>query len=393
MLDHELSATRLRSITLALAGGFVLSVLLYLVAGERAGSSLFRGDFPAFYAAAEIVWTGRGMELYDYGFQRALENRHWPDFEGEFLAYPYPPFFALILSPLAALAPLAAKGLASFTLFCSLLGALLLARRSCDFVSEHFSFTFFYLLTFPPLMLSIVGVQNTGLSILCFGLFHWATQTRRPLLAGLAASLLLFKPQFGILFLIYLIWRGNHRELIGWGSGAFAMYLLGTLVLGFSWPLAWLKAASHFGDLNFTINAHNMISLAGLTYWFAEQFGLDGARGLPLAYLLSALLLVMTAWYVGRDAKRMLLVPSLVLFLSPQTLFYDAGLAVCYLLCTLRPRRRVDILLLGAIWLYGASALLLRDTTSFPLMSVLLLSIMLIQFQRVGHSVPAGHRP
>ena len=58
-----LTQRRLERITLALGLGLMLGVLLYLLKGEPAGSALFRGDFPAFYAAAEIVWTGRGAEL------------------------------------------------------------------------------------------------------------------------------------------------------------------------------------------------------------------------------------------------------------------------------------------------------------------------------------------
>ena len=56
----QVTSARLRRYSLALALGLGLGWLLYLVAGQREGSSVLRGDFPAFYAAAELVWSGQG---------------------------------------------------------------------------------------------------------------------------------------------------------------------------------------------------------------------------------------------------------------------------------------------------------------------------------------------
>ncbi|WP_295438877.1 glycosyltransferase family 87 protein [uncultured Thiodictyon sp.] len=385
---YEITEARLRRITLALGVGLLLGVFFYLGAGKRENSSFFQGDFPAFYAAAEIVWTGRGADLYDFGLQRALENRHWPDLGGGYYVYPYPPFFALLLSPFASLSPLVAKGLASTCLFTALLVALALARKSSAFVHRHFLFSLVYLLTFVPLQIAIVGVQNTALSILCFALLHWASQNGRPLLTGLCASLLLYKPQFGAIVFLYLLGRGRRSELIGWSFGALVMYFLGTLVLGVSWPLIWVRAAFRFGDINFTINDYNMISIAGVMYWvFDAVFGV-GAPGLPWAYLLSVTLLAFSVWYVRRDEHRFVLVPHLALLFSPQTLFYDVAIAIYCLMRDLRPSDPSDFKRLAAIWIYGVIAFLLRDLVSFPLFSLLLLAILWLHFRRMNELIP-----
>jgi hypothetical protein len=382
MPNFELTDARLRRITLALAIGLVLGVLLYLAAGKREESSFIGGDFPAFYAAAEIVWSGRGADLYDYKLQRELENRHWPDFSGNFYVYAYPPFFALLLSPLAALSPLVAEGLASALLFASLLAALALTREVSPFVRRHFLFSLIYLLTLVPLEISIVGVQNTALSILCFAFIHWASQTERPLLTGLGASLLLYKPQLGALLFLFLMSRGRREELMGWGFGALVLYLLGTLVLGAFWPLVWAQEAAHFGEINFTINDH-MITLAGVMYWIFENALGAGARGLPWAYALSTTILLLSILYARRDEKRFALVPYLVLFLSPQSLYYDLGIAVFCFLRDLRPGNTKDFMILGAIWLYSVTAFALRRSVSFPLFAVPLVAIFWIHFRRI----------
>lgn len=383
MSPEPMNPAHLRRINLGLGLGLLVGFVLYLIAGNRPGSAFFRGDFPAFYAAAEIVWTGRGAELYDFALQSTLENQHWPDFAGGYCLFPYPPFFALLLAPLAALSPLLAKAIASVFLFTAFLGALLLARRSSAFVRQHFLFSCLYLLTFAPLQIAIVGVQNTALSLLCLALVFWARYAGRPLLAGLGAALLLYKPQFGVLFGFFLLGRGRRDELLGWGLGAGLLYLLAIPVLGPAWPLPWLQAATQFGDLNFISNGHNMISLAGLIYWASEVLLGSGARGLPWAYLVAAGLLLLAVGYVRREEGRLVFAPALVLLLSPQTLFYDVAIALFFLLQDLRPGHPRDFLMLAAIWLYGILALMLRHLVTFPLFSLLLLAILWLQVQSV----------
>ena len=384
MNKDVMSDKRIGRVTLALAIAMLFGFLSFLASGERADTAFFQGDFPAFYAAAEIVWTGRGAELYDFELQRDLQNQHWPDLVGSFFIYPYPPFYALVISPLAALPPLVAKSLASAVLMASLVTALFLVRRSSPFVRLHFLFCCLFLTSLVPTLSAIMGGQNTTLSILCFALVQWAMCTRRPVLMGLSASLLLYKPQFGVLFLLFLIGRGKREELLGWGLGALALYLLGAVVLGLSWPIAWLNAATHFGNLNFTTNDYNMISIAGLMYWWVEALHGAGALALPWAYLTSAVILVVAVWYVRQEDSRLALAPGLVLLLSPQTLYYDVGIAVFFLMRDLRLYHTHDFMLLAGLWTYCGVGLLLRDLVSFPLFIVPLVTVLSIQLRRTS---------
>ena len=376
-------AARLRRLTVALVTGLLLGFVIYLAMGERQESSFLRGDFPAFYAAAELVWSGRGSDLYDYALQRDIENRHWPDFAGGFYIYAYPPFFALVLAPLAALPPLVAKALASGVLLAALVATLLLARRSSPFIRAHFGFSLLYLLSFAPLQIAIIGVQNTALSLLLFALVTWTVRQGHALLPGVATALLLYKPQFGALFLPFLLVRGRRGDWLGWALGAMVLYLLGAVVQGPCWPLIWFKAATHFGNLNFTINDHNMASLAGLFYWTFERWGGEGAVGLPWAYLTSAVLLALSLVYVRRDPRRLALAPGLVLLLSPQTLFYDVAIALFFYLQNLEPDDARDYPVLVAVWSFGLATLLLREQVSFPLSSLLLISIIYLQINQL----------
>jgi len=383
---YQMTDARIRRISVAIGVGVLLGAILYLAFGERNQSAFKRGDFPAFYAAAEIVWTGRGSELYEYNLQRDLENLYWPEFEGDFFIFAYPPFFALLISPLASLPPFTAKAVASALLLVFLLAAVFLARKATPFFDRHLAFSLLYLLTLVPLGASIIGVQNTALSILCFTLFYSAVPSQRPVLTGLSASLLLYKPQFGLLLFFYLVGRVRRQELIGWGIGAFLLYLLGVPVLGISWPWIWLQEAAQFGDINFTINNQNMISLAGVMYWGFTHWLDDGARGLPWAYAVSAILLLLSVHYIRARHERLVLVPYLVLFLAPQALFYDLGLAVFIFMQAMRPYRTKDFLLLGGLWLYSAVAMGLRDDIAFPLFTLPLLIMFWIHARRINES-------
>jgi hypothetical protein len=386
MSTNLITDLRLQRINRALVLGMLIGLLGFMATGKRADSAFFQGDFPAFYAAAEIVWSGRGAKLYDFELQRDLQNQHWPEMAGEFLIYPYPPFFAIVLSPLAAVPPYLAKSLASIVLLVSLVTAIFLSMTSSLFLRQHFLFCCLFIASLVPTLAAMIGIQNTTISLLCFSLVYWALRAGRPVLMGFSASLLLYKPQFGVLFLMFFIARGQREELLGWTLGTSTLYLLGSAVMGFSWPMVWLSAATHFGNLNFTTNNYNMISIAGLVYWCSNALLGIGAASLPWAYISSAVILMISVWYVRQENHRFILAPALVLLLSPQTLYYDVAIAVFFLMWGLRPYHTRDFMLLAGIWIFCVVGLLLRDLVTFPLFNILLVTILLIDLWRTdGH--------
>jgi hypothetical protein len=237
---------------------------------------------------------------------------------------------------------------------------------------------------------SIVGVQNTALSIFVFAGFYRAIRGKHHFAAGLIASLLLYKPQFGALLLLFLIGRWRRAELLGWSLGALALYLAGTAVLGIEWPLVWLQEAKRFGDINFTINGQNMISLVGIIFWFSGAWLGDATAALAWGYGISVALLLASAWSIRDDESLLILAPYLVLFLSPQTLFYDLGIAAFTLLYSLRAGASRDFLFLATLWLYGSAAMVLRDTTSFPSFTIPLLVMAWVHYLRVRDGEDTG---
>jgi hypothetical protein len=157
----------------------------------------------SFYVAARLVWDGRSPEIYPdvsaTSFSTAPLNR----FAHELLphlshdatsAYMYGPLVAWLLAPLSTLSPgasMVAWQLISIgaLVFC----AFVLSRGSQRSVAETLWVGVLYVPIFHTLMIGHIGI-TFGLAPLCAG--YMCLRSNRPVLAGLAWSLLLLKPQF-----------------------------------------------------------------------------------------------------------------------------------------------------------------------------------------------------
>lgn len=81
--------------------GFLCGVLLILlrVAGL---DSRIGGDFAAFYGAGSIVLEGDRSRLYDFDYQKEIQQQKVPTLaQGEFQPFPYPPPVAAAYTPFA----------------------------------------------------------------------------------------------------------------------------------------------------------------------------------------------------------------------------------------------------------------------------------------------------
>jgi hypothetical protein len=225
--DRRLNSTRLAYAWLAggaLWFGWLLSLLLgvgkFDLAGQVVGT-----DFMQFYAAGSTIQRGEGTHLYDFEYQKKLEQ----DIVGKaFVGHlPFtPPFFAWIFVPFSLL-----PYTFSFAIW-SLLGLV------CLWLSLHWagasqpSLWFGWALTWFPVFTSISFGQNSLLSLGILSLTYLLWRRERRWLAGLVCSLVLYKPQLalGVGFLWLLEWRRDWRALAGLAVG-------GALLAGLSFGL------------------------------------------------------------------------------------------------------------------------------------------------------------
>ena len=90
-----------RAALLAVVAAFTISVIG--ATGADTVSGRLGGDFPAFYAAGSIVADGDWNELYSADRQVEAQSALFPEADGSYLYFAYPPHVAPLYRPLAAL--------------------------------------------------------------------------------------------------------------------------------------------------------------------------------------------------------------------------------------------------------------------------------------------------
>ncbi|MEJ5308530.1 MAG: glycosyltransferase family 87 protein [Anaerolineae bacterium] len=320
------------------------------LAGQVVGT-----DFLQYYTAGYIVRAGDRARLYDLEYQAIVEAHIIGQELQDFFGFILPPFMAWLFWPFALLP----YGL-SFALW-SIMGLFGL------WMSLKFLLTpgtsprrvFMWSLTWFPIFATIAFGQNSLLSLFLFALTYHLWRQERPFWAGMAASLLAYKPQLllGLGLLWLLRWRKDWRALLGLGVGGSALVLL---------CFVTLPTASHaYIDFALTV-LPELPELAGRQIWHTQTFhefwllllpGLPGVANI-LRWILVGIGVVAFVRFCRcyREEKPLLYAGTmgLLIWISPHANIYEMSLLLvpALLLWEYRPElrlawRRVFVL----IWL------------------------------------------
>ena len=279
-------------------------------------------DYIQFYAAGMTIRLGESEHLYNFEYQASLEKQIIGDELKSFHAFITPPFFAYLFVPLSLLSyPLSfavwsVLGLASLYLSIRLLG------------TSHPYKALIWSLTFFPVFASISFGQNSLLSLFILSLSYGLWLKRRPFLAGLACSLLLYKPQLilGIAVLWVLEYRRDWKALIGLALGS-----LGLATLSF----IWLPQAS-LSYLDFSKNVlSTMMGWEQFPIWHAHTWRAFWYLLLPehpsfaeifwVIFALTGLGSFILFWRYQRGNFRLIFAAAicLTLWITPHAMIYD----------------------------------------------------------------------
>jgi hypothetical protein len=196
-------------------------------------------DFYPLYFAARRIMEG----LSPYGPQATAElARLWhAPFASAGIAYPLP--FLLLVVPLGLLPFAIAAGL------------WILAGAAGIAASLRLAGNWRLLILLPLLFLPVYrGVVLGQATLVWFGLavlLVLGIQYRWGWAVGIAAALLILKPQNGLLFaLAGLVWaiRADRRALI-WFVGVESLLLIGTFLVDPGWPAAWLAQVQSYNAI------------------------------------------------------------------------------------------------------------------------------------------------
>lgn len=342
---------KLSSKTKLLTSAILLSLVLALVISffrdTNCAHSLCRGDFPAFYAAAKIISLGKINELYTVDLQAKLEHQYWPSLGDSYLHFSYPPYIAILLSPLANFSPVVAKliwiGLSLIFLFC----VVKLSVKEDSNLSQNSLLVFTLLVCFPSNFLAIVAGQLVALHILLFTLItYYLSNEKLPyskFFLGMVLGFFLFKPNYFLLLFIFLLPLITVQLLIGLTLIAGLFFLLAAIDLSLLWPIEWLQGVKEFVKNESLVNGFQSISLLEIYSYFREYFG-ESIRFQPIIlFLLSFILLailfnahrgVLVFLKKNESQKKIiidyliLLLASACLLLNVHALFYELGILV-----------------------------------------------------------------
>lgn len=298
---------------------------------DRLGPDL-QPDFLHFYTIGDLARTGDTAALYDGPAQYARQIALVPASDNGLTYRPvYSPLVALAFAPVTRLPWVAAW---------ALWGLLTLALYLWTLRAVHgrLGDIWPYVLAFPPIW-ELVAAGQTG--ILPFLGFAWAgvaLERNRPLLAGLAFSLLALKPHHAILLAVVLVLAQEWRIIAGAVLGG-AIHLAASVALvGRSVTLAYVQTvisvARTAGDAEPKPFLQHSIRV------LTSQ--LPGHAG-QIAYLVLSGIVVVAVWHVWRQVPdwriRMAVAVIGAALGNPHFFVYDA-----------------IVLVLPAIWLRDAWA-------------------------------------
>jgi hypothetical protein len=341
-----LSVREIRFISIACLciGPAVLFVMLAAGAGGRTATGTVKlgGDFPQFYVAASILQEPGPPALYDLRLQERRFREIRPAEAELRLPFIYPPWVALLFSPLAGLPyawAYAAWSAASLALY--LAGIMVLLRWFRPDAGNDRATMVLMALSFEPFLFeTLIGGQVTSIGFFALAAAIDCDVRRRPFLSGLFLSLCLYKPNLLTLIVPMLVCSCRWRALGGLAAGGSLVTAVTALVAGPSVLTDYAAVARYFTRLYMSstdvLRAWKYVDLRSATTL------LTGSPSIGLLFLVICTCLVgpvlVLRW--RRDARSAAREPGLVwavtiawtLLLNVYVPFYDCTLAVLPLL-------------------------------------------------------------
>lgn len=279
-------------------------------------------DFSAFYAAGHFAFTAQVDQLLPIARYQAANGLPPTPFV-------YPAWVALPYVPLAALPYDLAGALHVVLMLVALVAAALLGARVFAIPRE---WAVLGTLAWAPAAAGVVSGQNTSLALLLVVGAAAALQAGRPLLAGVLAGVLFYKPQLDVPVALTLAWRGLGRVMAAAALVVAAQYLLGVLAAGgdWGWPATWWATLQTYNPLDLAANGWQAVSLPALLGRLTPGGAAPGSFAGPalVGYVLAALIVLRSLPALRRwsPERAIALACAAGLVISPHAWVYDAAL-------------------------------------------------------------------
>lgn len=264
--------------------GFVLVPFVGpMIFMRRTGSTLSHilpVDFIYFYGVGKLAHEYSLSRLYDYSLQLKIFNDIYPLQNGDsYGPSPYPPFVALFFSLFARLSFLPAYLLwVGVSLVLYLSGISAVARNIYRSEPLKLSLIFCFSLSFYPLFISTLSNgQLAALAVFAAGMAVAMELRRRPLLGGLALSVLAYKPTLLLIVVPMLLLTRRWRVFAGFVAGSAAWMLIATAFTGFAiWP-EYLRFLRFFRSVSMS-QGQSLLKLWEYVDFTSFSYSIPGGR-------------------------------------------------------------------------------------------------------------------
>ncbi len=226
---------------------FLLAVLVSVVIfymGKIITHEYYRSDFVSFYSSAQIL-RDNPQQLYDFATQKQYQLNLLPeDFRqlpgNHFYPFINPPIFLLPHLPLLDLPPQQAYRLMMASIGLMMAGCLWILAKLFPLPRKKLVLLVLVMLAYAPTFTTIYLTQSSFTSLLVFVATYWLLIRKQWFLSGLAASLLVYKPQLGMILYLYLLLQANWSLIWGMVTGAASWLVLSwVLSKGYLFSLVW----------------------------------------------------------------------------------------------------------------------------------------------------------
>lgn len=369
---------RARTYPFAVLGALLLAVVLAVLTTEDAATLTGRlgGDLPEFVGAGRILAEGDGVDLYDPSRQLEAQVGLWPEGESGGILFPYP---AIVAAPYAVVSDLDHRVVyllhTGVMVACALASLRLLVGRIPLLTRARVPAALALGLTFLPMFIGVFNGQTTALILLLAVVVWVGLVDGRDGVAGLAAGVLLVKPQYGAVLIGLLVLARRWRAVAAAAGAGAAVWVGSALVAGPGWAGRWIEMVTSLSDIDQGSNLSNEVSPLGWAELALGQgstvaavVGLGASAGVAVA-----LVLALRGVPVESPLVPALVLPSLLL-IAPHALYYDAGLLLVALAALLPTVPATWRPLVAAAWWAAGLGHLASDTIGVEPVGLLVLA-------------------
>ena len=317
-------------------------------------------DFFNFYAAARLYVTQGGSAVYDIALQRQAELEITGQDPSRFIVLPYfhPPYYTLLISPLAFLDYRHAYyAMAAFNVLLAAALIAILVTTSLSVRGRGWLVAGAMIAGFFPLFVTVLQGQSDLVVLVPLAAAYAAWARGRYEWAGAFSALALAKPQLLLLIPVLFIARRAWRALAAFAGVLAGLGLLSVATFGVGAVLGYLNAVSTWAVTGRLPNTDQLVYTDPAVYSLRNILEALPGGGKVVAFVILVLLLALVAlslsWRPDTPRLDFALAIAASLVLSPHQNVHDLALLV------IPGFALADLALAGGLrWPHAAAAVL-----------------------------------